>query len=151
MVPAADAGVGVAVNLLLADRSCRCDGVFGRLLDEHGQEIAVTLEHAYESGVEGYSPKIAAGTYTCQRGFHLLHNMTQKFETFEITGVDGHTNMLFHWGNWNRDSDGCILLGKQRVQSDQGDMVTFSKHTFEKFMALQAGLDSFALMVEEST
>ena len=132
------------MNLLLQRTECCLDGVFGQLLDESGMVVGSTLEHAYQDGAV-WLAKIPAGTYTCVRGPHRLHGMTEDFETFEITGVEGHAGLLFHWGNFNRDSEGCVLLGHTR----QGDMITGSRDEFTKFMALQSGLNSFQLTVEE--
>lgn len=118
------------------------DGIFGDLIFG-SSPIAVTLEHAYLVGEE-YRPKIPPGTYTCVRGEHLLHSTAVPFETFEIMGVPGHTGLLFHWGNWNRDSDGCILLGLKA----EGDMILNSKEAFNNFMGILAGDDLFTLIIK---
>ncbi len=74
---------------------------------------------------------------------HRLHGMTEDFETFEIRGVPGHTGILFHWGNYNQDSDGCVLLGSAR----NGDMIVNSREEFANFMELQKGINNFELVV----
>jgi len=113
------------------------------------EAIAVTLEHAY-NGEPKYAPKLLPGTYTCIRGMHRLHGMTIDFETFEVTGVLGHSGILFHVGNYNEDSDGCILLGHTITHDANGRlMITDSKLTFQRFMALLVGLQSFELSVEQ--
>lgn len=136
------------MNLKLKRTDRREDGVFGVLLDEKGKQIAVTLEHAYDSGHGNgtYTSKIPNGTYTCVRGKHRLASMKSSFETFEITGVAGHTNILFHVGNYNKDSEGCVLLGKGYGGDPR--MIYMSRATFEAFMALQHGVDKFILVVE---
>ena len=74
--------------------------------------------------------------------------MTADFETFEVLGVEGHTGLLFHWGNFNRDSEGCILTGEEDFTSDSGErMVTASRKAFAEFMDMQKGVDSFLLAV----
>jgi hypothetical protein len=73
--------------------------------------------------------------------------MNADFVTFEVQNVPGHTDILFHWGNWNKDSAGCILLGDGIAQSSQGQMVVDSKKTWEAFMATLTGVDSFELVV----
>jgi len=98
-------------TLFLHHRQFRPDGIFGELVDSDGNIIAQTLEHAYGNDADGWIPKIIDGEYLCVRGMHRLHNKTEDFETFEITGVEGHTNLLFHCGNYDNDSDGCVLLG----------------------------------------
>lgn len=138
------------MHLILTHDEFAQDGVFGRLVTEIDDELAVTLEHVYlhpEGNV--VSNKIPVGSYECVRGQHLLHGMPQSFTTFEVMGVPGHTGILFHWGNYNKDSDGCILLGQSIALQPNGErMITNSRATFEKFMELQAGVDSFQLTVK---
>jgi hypothetical protein len=127
----------------------RSDGIFSRLYNEHGVPIAYTLEHAYEQPDGTWAPKIPNGTFNCVRGEHQLHGMTQPFETFEITGVTGHVNLLFHAGNYDRDSEGCVLLGNAVVtQGDGTEMVVNSKLTFSEFMSNLNGVNEFMLTVE---
>ena len=129
----------------LIRKEAREDGIFGELWGEDAKDpLCVTLEHSYD-GV----PKLPPGEYTCVRGPHRLHSMTQDFETFEITGVPGHTNILFHWGNYNSDSDGCVLLGRSLGRAGAGyQMITSSRKAFATFMAATAGVDSFTLEVK---
>ena len=132
------------MDLTLTRKLKEEDGIFSILSNESGSVIAMTLEHSYDN-----EPKIPNGTFTCVRGQHLLHGMTEDFTTFEITGVEGHSNLLFHWGNYNKDSEGCVLLGQQTVDDSSGDkMITNSRATFTKFMEIQEGLDSFILIVQ---
>jgi len=120
----------------------REDGIFSELYLPDGKILAHTLEHSFAS-----VPKLYDGTFNCVRGVHKLHNNV-PFQTFEITGVSGHTGILFHVGNWNDDSDGCVLLGSGMAQSSKGQMVTGSMTTFTEFMTLLQGLDQFELIVE---
>lgn len=126
------------MTLKLIRRECKADGIFSDLCAENGVKLYSTLEHSYDC-----KPKIPNGTYTCVRGKHRLHGMTEDFETFEITGVEGHQGLLFHWGNWQQDSSGCILLGLSR----SGDMILHSREAFADFMEGLKGLDSFTLVV----
>ncbi len=121
----------------------RDDGIFSELYNDSGDLLAKTLEHSYNG-----EPKLYNGTFTCVRGMHQLHGMTQPFETFEITGVTGHTGILFHVGNWNQDSDGCVLLGSEIEPSDRGQMVIASRITFNKFMQGLSGVNQFTLVVQ---
>lgn len=128
----------------LVRKSFRPDGIFSELFNEKGELIAHCLEHSYDN-----KPKVPNGKFTCQRGPHRLHGMTQDFITFEIEGIAGHDNILFHWGNYNKDSEGCVLVGKTHAQSPEGvHMVTASRDTFAKFMAALEGQNQFDLVVE---
>ena len=121
-------------------------GIFGRLLMKDGTVIAFTLEHAYPLGnVPGYRAKIPPGVFLCVRGPHRLKGMTEDFLTYEVTGITGHSGLIFHWGNYNADSEGCILLGTRR----EGDMVINSKIAFRRFLLLVEHKDTFFLVVED--
>ena len=124
------------------------DGVFGVLLDADDKHIAYTLEHAYDSaqGNGSYTSKIPNGTYTCVKGTHKLHN-TPIFTTFEIIGVPGHKGILFHAGNFNDDSEGCVLLGTGRAIVNNADMITCSKVALEHFLSLTNEFSTFTLIV----
>jgi hypothetical protein len=138
------------MKLVLRRRSYRLDGVFGELTDELGNHICFTLERSYADlyAREGLSPKVPPGTYKCVKGMHRLPNMTQKFETFEVKGVPGRWGILFHVGNYNEDSDGCILLGEGLgTRFKNGVMLTNSKKAFAKFMALLKDVEEFVLLV----
>lgn len=139
------------MNLTLKRKQYRADGIFGELYDEAGNKIAVTLEHAYavtsRDPDKAFAPKIPLGEYLCVRGEHRLESMDHNFTTFEITGVEGHDNILFHWGNYNHDSSGCVLLGQRVVSTEDGFMITKSRVTFAEFMELQASVDHFVLEV----
>lgn len=129
-------------------------GIFGvlssddlpEIVDVPSAFICQTLEHAYpvETPV-GYAPKVPLGVYTCVRGIHQLEKMTHSFETFQVMNVPGHTNILFHSGNVNADSAGCILLG---LKNDNDKEILESRIAFQLFMSRLEGQNSFELTVE---
>lgn len=122
------------------------DGIFGSLLDKNGKAIAVTLEHAY-ADLEGWAPKLPDGEYLCVRGQHQLESMTHPFETFQILNVPGHTGILFHTGNYNCDSNGCVLLGSHLTSVNGAGAISASRLAFAEFMDVQSGAESFSLKV----
>lgn len=136
------------MNLILKRTDYLPGGIFGVLLDEAGTLQAYTLEHAYQS--EGtWQPKLPHGTYTCKRGQHALHS--GPIETFEVTGVAGHSGILIHPGNTEEASEGCILVGSARTfNSDSRPMgLLESRAAFNRFLSLEAGQDEFILTVED--
>ena len=140
------------MNLTLTRNQYRSDGVFSTLTDENGNVVARTLDHAYDDGNGGWTAKIQPGTYTCQLGPHELEGMTAPFQTFEVLNVPDFqgapvSGILFHWGNYAKDSHGCLLLGASEVFDGTEEMVTNSRATFAQFMTLQAGIDQFTLTV----
>lgn len=132
-------------------------GIFGHFqFAEDHVPFCETLSHAYP--IEGtYQPIVLPGTYTCIRGMHKLQDGI-PFETFEITGIAGHSGLLFHPLNFNKDSHGCTGLGASRVRYDSNkdgkiteldeEMITASRVTFNAWMARLAWVNSFTLHVE---
>ncbi len=142
------------MNMILTNKIKEADGIFGILESEDGDFSCVTLQHAYDSGNGNgtYEPKLPTGTYTCQRSQHQLLGMAQPFETFQIMNVPGHTNVLIHMGNYNRDSDGCVLVGRRIVPNPDGsgvNMISSSLNTFNALMDFQKGNDQFSLIVKD--
>jgi hypothetical protein len=122
------------------------NGVFGELQDINGIHIAYTLEHAYLQPDGNFAAKIPTGTYMCQLGSHQLAHMTHTFQTYEIMNIPNHFNILFHSGNTETDSSGCVLLGED--QDEYG--VLNSRLAFNKFMLLQNNVSQFQLVVINS-
>lgn len=136
------------MDLFLKRKEFRKDGIFSELFDSNHVLIACTLEHAFTiTHGEFFSPIIPNGEFVCVRGNHKLHGMIESFSTFEITGIVNHSNLLFHWGNYNKDSEGCILLGSRFSFNGSEEMIINSKLTFNNFLSIQENLDSFKLTV----
>lgn len=142
------------MNLIMKRNLYRADGIISEVFDESGNKVLTTLEHAYSDGAGEWEPKIPPGVYDCVRGQHqLLHGGT--FETFEVAGVKNHSGILWHHGNWNEDSEGCILTGDAMISAPDPafggaarDLVTNTNPAFMRFMAMQMGCDQFQLTVK---
>lgn len=116
------------------------EGAFGILL-HRGEFVAFTLERTYENPGEPVV-KIPPGTHSCT----LTEYHHGGYKTYEIK-VFGHTRLLFHAGNFEDDSDGCILLGSKIGVLDGKAAVLESRAAFERFMAAAGGVASFELEV----
>lgn len=113
-----------------------------------------SLEEEWRDNERGES-RIPAGTYVCRRTVYHRHG----FETFEITGVIGRDRILFHPGNTEEDTDGCVLLGMRAgllevVDEETGERrrkmaVVESQRAFALFMEALAGIDVFELEVTD--
>lgn len=131
------------------------DGIFGTLFSPTGFSC-MTLEHAYAANGHGFLPKIAPGTYVCQRGIHTLLHHPRPFEAFEILDVPPFQNLpvtkcLFHIGNFNMDSNGCVLVGSSVIvgQKNGIQMISDSIETFDALMLAQKGVDRCQLIIEQ--
>jgi hypothetical protein len=134
------------MNLILSRQTVDTNGIFGTLLMLDGTAVCETLEHNFDG-----CAALPLGVYPCVRGWHRLHPEQEVFETFEVTGVPGHTGILFHCGNQNADSRGCVLLGTW-THHDHGspDAIEGSRDAFARFMGYQTAVDHFTLTVQES-
>jgi hypothetical protein len=81
--------------------------------------------------------QIPEGTYFCKRFSGVKYK-----NTFEII-VPGHTALLFHAGNIEAHTEGCILMGQYPGKLVNDRAVLNSGNTFKKFMAILQGVDSF--------
>ena len=119
-------------------------GIFGQMSTVEDEHIPMTLEHAYlVNGV--WIPKVASGSYVCRKHAPLRLNYTTYMllgvPDFQGVPVDG---ILIHILNFNKESRGCIGVGKE-VMGD--NMITDSRQTFERFMRLQDGVFEFTLTI----
>jgi hypothetical protein len=130
------------MTLTLIRRQYREDGIFSQLTGLSSPML--TLERSYN-----LKSKIPIGTYRCVKGMHRLKNMKNPFETFQVMNVPKCTGILFHVGNYNRDSEGCILLGENLGISNGALMLTRSRIAFHRFMKELSGVKEFTLHVIE--
>ncbi len=133
------------MDIILKRNYKREDGIFGELFWKDGELTApfgYSLEHSYPPA---FTPKIPVGTYKCVRGIHWL-NSGVPVETFEVKDVPGHTGILFHTGNSNADSSGCILVGRLFFKGKPWRVIE-SRLCFQDFMKLQEKVNAFELTV----
>lgn len=134
------------MDILIERTNYREDGIFGAVYDGDGNFLFSTLEHAYAQNDGTYKPKVPNGFYVCVRGFHRLEDMSYDFPTYEITNVPNHKEILFHWGNFNENSAGCVLLGLS-IEKGPKWMITESRKAFAEFMVMQKTIPKFNLRV----
>lgn len=114
------------------------DGAFGVLMNK-GIPFAVTLERTYEPG----------NTVKIGNGFHECHRSRYNkggYDTFEIT-VPGHDHILFHKGNTELHSDGCVLVAESFAVMGDKPGIALSAGGFAEFMKRVEDVDSFILEV----
>jgi len=132
--------------LFLLDRvAVRDEGAFG-VLKYKGLPFAVTLERTYPGPAGEHIVKIPPGRHLCMPT--LFHGgKPVPYATFEII-VEGHARLLFHKGNTEDDSEGCILVaeGFDKIRGVPG--IASSSAGFTEFMR-HAGNQSFELEVRE--
>lgn len=85
--------------------------------------------------------RIPGGFYRCEP-----FNGAKYKDVYEIKDVPGRTNILFHWGNFEKDTLGCILIGNQAGIISGMPAVLNSVVTFQEFRKI-IGKKSFDLTI----
>jgi hypothetical protein len=87
--------------------------------------------------------RIPAGTYNCKP-----YSGTKYKDVYIVENVPNRTAILFHFGNTEKDTLGCILLGNRIGKIGFEPAVLESKRCFERFRSL-IGRNSFTLVIED--
>ena len=85
--------------------------------------------------------QIPVGKYLCKRFYGYKWK-----KTFEVV-VKGHTAILFHAGNVEADTEGCILLGRQPSYLKGQRAILNSGFTYRKFLKEFGTIDEFMLTI----
>ena len=126
-------------SITLKRISTNSEGTYGVLLSDT-YPFAVTLELPWKDNLRNVSC-IPAGMYLCQR------IRSPRFgETFDIP-VAGRSHILFHTGNWDTDTEGCILVGEQFEYLNGKMAVAVSHKGFDEFMSILDGKQEFHLTI----
>lgn len=83
---------------------------------------------------------IPSGIYVCEKVISPT-----KGETFEITNVFNRSEILFHKGNIDDNTKGCILIGEGFGYIYDEPAVTRSKLAFDRFMEMMKDISEFRL------
>lgn len=88
---------------LIRDRTDHL-GTFGTLILPNGKTLS-TLEPSWNNNKENISC-IPDGIYHCS-----ITQSPRYGKVYEVKDVPNRSHILFHSGNWAKDTQGCILLG----------------------------------------
>jgi hypothetical protein len=128
-------------------------GAFG-VLAFGGVPFAVTLARTYPErpapccyvAASGQAVKLPPGRYRCTRTVYHKYG----YATFEIH-IPGHERVLFHVGNLEDDSDGCVLVGERFDDFNPAPGIGESRAGFKQFMIRAADLQAFTLEVLDAS
>ena len=120
-------------------------GTFG-VLFHNGIPFALTLENTWLNNVRDVSC-IPIGKYVCRR-----FNSTKFGNTFQILGVPKRGNgeaIIFHKGNLDDDTRGCILIGEQFELLNGEPAILRSGKGFAEFMEKNKYVNEFNLIIRD--
>lgn len=110
-----------------------------------GIAFAVTLERPWL----GNAPRVSCiphGTYQCERV------QSPRFgDTFQVMDVPDRSHILFHRGNLEYQTEGCILVGESFNPVGGKPGITASKEGFAEFMRILRDAQEFQLEIIEAT
>ena len=144
---AAGSGSERSADLELVRVAVAPDGCFGVILVDGVPAGPVTLEHTYP--IDPAHPrgpqyvKIPPGRYSCTRTTFWAGG----YASYEITGVLGHSRLLFHVANDEIDVDGCVGVGSRFGLLHGKPAILDSREGFAAFMRLCYGRQSFDLLI----
>ena len=118
------------------------DGMFGVVVDGI-TPFALTLENMWLNNTRNLSC-IPAGEYRCERV-----NSPRFGDTFEVMNVPDRTHILFHKGNTEDNTKGCILIAEEFGYLNKKTAILSSSKGYGEFMQRLEGLDSFTLKIED--
>jgi hypothetical protein len=125
----------------------RLEDVQRGVLLHNGEPILSTLELPWKDNKPNISC-IPQGRYYCTRTKdRTLAGGTHIPETFEVNDVKDRSGILFHVGNFAKETHGCILLGQGYDYSPGYPMITHSENAFKRFLNETKNTDSFALLI----
>lgn len=118
------------------------DGTFGVLLDCN-IPFCLTLERRWLNNKRNVSC-IPAGLYLCRR------IQSPHFgNTFKVLSVPKRKDILFHKGNINDDTHGCIIVGEYFEPLGSKNAVRASGKAFKEFLFKTNGINEFLLTIKE--
>ncbi len=109
-----------------------------------GQPFIVTLELPWRMNERSISC-IPTGLYYCER-----YTSSRYKETFIILGVHDRDGILFHPGNFLKDTDGCICTGLSFGAPHAKALVIDSRLAFDRFMIALENDNRFLLQIRNA-
>jgi hypothetical protein len=109
-------------------------GIFGHLTIDSSPFNCLTLER--------HDIDIPAGTYKVTLYQSPEHGLVPL-----LNDVPGRSMIEIHEGNWESDSKGCILVGKDRRSIEGKDGIDLSKDTLTQLMSVLNGCDDITVTI----
>lgn len=132
------------IEVTLVRSAYRIDGTFGNVYVDKFP-VCLSLERPWKDNQRGISC-IPTGHRICSRvNSHKFGN------TFEVVNVPGRSDILWHGGNIDDDSHGCIIVGTGFIRWTDGSLaVRDSNAALSRFLAYFVNTNEFSLEITNS-
>ncbi len=117
----------------------RLDGETNGELLVDGAKRWVTLELPLEvGGLRNVPKKTCIPASPEGMAYAVIKRYSRDFDRAmpHIEIVPDRTEIMLHWGNWHKDTLGCVLVGEVRVSTGPEPMIGESRAAFAQFEAL---------------
>lgn len=132
------------MNLLLQRVNYEYGCTLGYLQDKTTSNIlCVTLENPWLENQTNISC-IPEGSYES-----IPYSSIKYPNVWELQNVKNRSKILIHAGNFERDTQGCILVGRTIADYNSEKMVTHSRNTLNKLRDIIGINNSFTLQVRD--
>ena len=128
-------------------RSSEMEGGYWGQLVANGQLLGMSMEREWAENLPFHSC-IPPGTYECFRR-DTWKRRDKYGHTYQVTGAEGRTDILFHPATWPDQLAGCISMGEYRRQHEGKLAIMHSSNVFERFVRVLNGCDKFILIILE--
>ena len=92
---------------------------------------------------------IPSGEYTCIKTQNRITTGGMHIPvTFEVIKVPGRGGVLFHVGNTEKDTNGCILVGMRIGELHKKTAILSSRTAFSLFLQELKSVDKFKLTIK---
>lgn len=108
------------------------------------QSMGITLEKPFKANMP-FTSSIPGGKYS-----GILYNSPKYGPTIKII-VEGRDDVIFHIGNFPRNTEGCVLLGMCMAAGGDAIKGRTSKPAFKRFQKLIYGVKNFDEIAGEET
>ena len=115
------------------------NGTFGVLI-YNNTPLCLTLEDPWAGNIPRHSC-IPEGEYEVRK-----YSGTKYKDVWQVYGVPNRSAILIHWGNTEKDTIGCILVGESYAQFSEKYGITNSKNTFSRLKKTLP--DAFTLTIK---
>ena len=142
-----DKGIVLTRKIKKDDKS---EGIYGEMVLPTGQRF-VTLERSYKDNRKDDSSIPPTDGENPYRAI-ISYSPRFKRDLVKFKNVAGRENILIHYGNTVKDSQGCILLGESIDKKSKTEkFISNSRKAVDTFMLTLRcfGVDKFSIFIRE--
>jgi len=116
-------------------------------LEVEGKKFS-TLERPWKGNKQSESCIIEGNFIMQMRESPVVRRVNGVNEGWEVTDVPSRKYIMVHSGNRVADSNGCLLIGKDKTIYDNELFITHSQDAFDEFMSILDSRQEWEIMIK---